>query len=83
LIWLLPLLCLSPMIENFKIAGSMIVPLWLFSATIFLSYGVLQTYILSGVWREPGWVKWVEYGFPFLVWVVNCETDRSLKAVEL
>jgi len=43
--------------------------LGIFSATVFLSYFVLENYLQSGVWQEPGWVKWVEYGIPFGVWL--------------
>ena len=44
-------------------------PLWFLSATVFLSYFVLENYLQSGVWQEPGWVKWAEYGIPVGVWL--------------
>ena len=47
----------------------LMLPLGIFSATVFLSYFVLENYLQSGVWQEPGWVKWVEYGIPFGVWL--------------
>ena len=70
-LWLLPLLCLSK-ICFFCTALTLkrlMPPLWIFSATVFLSYFVLENYFQSGVWRQPGWVKWVEYGIPVAFWL--------------
>jgi len=47
----------------------LMLPLWIFSATVFLSYFVLENYLQSGLWQEPDWVQWVEYGIPFGVWL--------------
>jgi hypothetical protein len=46
-------------------------PLWILSATIFLSYWVLVDYIQFGVWHEPGWVKWIEFGIPLVIWLLS------------
>jgi hypothetical protein len=70
LIWLLPFLCLREMLGEYALVRRMISPLWMLSATVFLSYSVLENYIGSGVWQEPSWVKWVEYGIPLLSFVV-------------
>ncbi|MDZ7363530.1 MAG: hypothetical protein ONB46_22850 [candidate division KSB1 bacterium] len=68
LIWLLPFLCLQ--FENrVTLYQSLITPLWLLSATVFLSYWVLESYVQSGLWQEPGWVKWAEYGIPVGAWL--------------
>jgi hypothetical protein len=68
-LWILPLLSFGASGEEFKICRSMLIPLWLLSATVFLSYWILQNYMQLGIWKESGWVKWVEYGGPFLVWL--------------
>jgi hypothetical protein len=69
LIWLLPLLCLSYATNEFEFFQPMIPAFWLLSATVFLSYWGLAGYLQSGVWREPGWVKWAEYGIPLALWL--------------
>ena len=69
LLWLLPLLCLGKIPEQHKILARLLAPLWIFSATVFLSYFVLENYLQTGVWQEPGWVKWAEYGIPVGVWL--------------
>jgi hypothetical protein len=69
LLWLLPLLCLGEIFDQHEFLARLIIPLVIFSATIFLSYFVLENYLQSGIWQEPGWVKWVEYGIPVGVWV--------------
>jgi hypothetical protein len=69
LLWLLPLLCLGGILDQHKIFLRLMLPLWIFSVTVFLSYFVLENYFQSGVWQQPGWVKWVEYGIPFGVWL--------------
>jgi hypothetical protein len=107
LLWILPLLCITPTSRNqtqekvgqfaglpvnhlnpsgtasqlasnrptfrsfrkILILERIISPLWILSATVFLSYWVLEDYVQFGVWQEPGWVKWVEYGIPLLIWL--------------
>jgi hypothetical protein len=78
LIWLLPFLCLR--LENrVTVCQSLITPLWLLSATVFLSYWVLEGYHQSGVWQQPGWVKWVEYGVPVGIWLWMSDRLLSLR----
>ncbi|MDZ7269390.1 MAG: hypothetical protein ONB48_18405 [candidate division KSB1 bacterium] len=78
LLWLLPLLCLSHEVRK---AGSppiwqpALIPalagkpalggLWLLTATVFLSYWILHDYLVSGLWREAAWWKWLEFGPPY------------------
>jgi hypothetical protein len=81
LIWLLPLLCFNGAASEYALVQELILPLWILSATVFLSYEVLENYIRSGVWQEPSWVKWVEYGIPALVFCrlhFNKRTNPSL-----
>ncbi len=79
LIWLLPFLC--PRLESrVTLYQSLITPLWLLSATVFLSYWVLENYVQSGVWQEPEWVKWVEYGIPVGIWLWISDKLPILKA---
>lgn len=54
---------------SFECATSMIIPLWLLSATVFVSYWVLADYLTQGIWRESWWVKWLEYGLPLGSWL--------------
>lgn len=44
--------------------------LWGLSATVFLSYWVLHDYWSTGIWQEQTWVKWVEYGVPWLAFML-------------
>jgi hypothetical protein len=69
LIWILPLLCLDDAMPAFEWSKRLITPLWMLSATVFLSYWVLADYLSSGLWQEPQWVKWVEYGIPLGLWL--------------
>jgi hypothetical protein len=69
LIWLLPLLALCEASNELKFCQPLISALWALSATVFLSYWVVENYIQVGIWREPAWVKWVEYGFPIIIWL--------------
>lgn len=69
LLWILPLLCLKDAMPGFEYCKKMIFPLWLLSGTVFLSYWVLANYIQFGLWQEPQWVKWVEYGIPLVIWL--------------
>lgn len=83
LIWLLPLLCFNAKPSEYAPAREMIVPLWILSATVFLSYWVLEDYLRAGVWQEPSWVRWVEYGLPALVFCriyFNKRTNPSLNS---
>ena len=79
LIWLLPFLCLR-LESRVTICQSLITPLGLLSATVFLSYWVLEGYHQFGVWQEAGWVKWVEYGIPFGAWLWMSDQFLILKA---
>lgn len=79
LIWLLPLLCCGELLGELKFYKSMIIALWLLSATVFLSYFVLEKYIQAGIWQEPARVKWVEYGIPFVFWLWRSERFLILK----
>jgi hypothetical protein len=69
LIWILPLLCLKDAMPASGTATRLIAPLWILSATAFLAYWVLANYLSSGIWQEPQWVKWVEYGIPLGLWL--------------
>jgi hypothetical protein len=73
LIWLLPLLALREAMNEHKFCQPLISALWALSATCFLSYWVLEEYVRFAVWREPGWVKWAEYGPPLIIflWLKN------------
>jgi hypothetical protein len=67
LIWLLPLLAIREAMNELEFCQPLISALLALSATVFLSYWVLEGYIQFGVWHEPAWVKWVEYGFPLII----------------
>ncbi|MFH1571025.1 MAG: hypothetical protein ABIL09_23735 [Gemmatimonadota bacterium] len=55
-LWALPFLPLFPS------------PAWtLLSGLVFLAYAVLGGYRSTGVWQEPAWVRWAEYGPFYLV----------------
>ncbi len=69
LLWLLPVLCFKEAIPANASPSSINLPLWILSATVFLSYTVLANYLPAGFWREPQWVRWVEYGIPCGVWL--------------
>ena len=74
LLWLLPLLILQVTNEVHKGINRFVAPfLFILSATVFLSYWVLENYLQAGLWREPAWVKWVEYGIPAIVclWIMH------------
>jgi hypothetical protein len=69
LIWLLPVLCVGNSMDEFKFGKQIVFALWILSVTVFISYWVLEGYVKTGVWHQSGWVKWIEYGLPFLVWI--------------
>lgn len=69
LLWLLPLLCFKDGMPVNASSSTLILPLWILSATVFLSYNVLANYLPSSLWHEPLWVRWVEYGIPCGVWL--------------
>lgn len=74
LLWLLPLLVSEVMNKSHKGINSFVtIFLFILSATVFLSYWVLENYLQAGLWREPVWVKWVEYGLPAIIclWVAH------------
>jgi len=72
MLWLLPLLCVVSGMKKESSEG-LIAPLYLWglSATMFFSYCVLGAYWREGVWEEQGWVIWVEYGLPSLMFFVS------------
>ncbi len=76
LIWLLPVLCFRDALLAFEASTRMILPLWILSATVFLSYWVLANYLPQGLWQEPQWVKWVEYGMPLGFWLWSGRSHR-------
>ena len=72
LLWLLPLLTLHAGNEFLTEMKSVIAIFLLFlSATVFLSYWVLENYLHTGLWQEPLWVKWLEYGIPIAVQLLS------------
>ena len=68
LLWLLPLLLGAMKSDYSKNWAGLVFPLLMLSATVFLSYWILENYLTAGIWKEPAWVKWVEYGIPVGVW---------------
>ena len=74
LLWLLPLLTLDARKESLD---RVVIPLFILSATVFLSYWVLENYLQAGLWQEPAWVKWVEYGIPLVVWLWITPKNRN------
>ncbi|MGH7599860.1 MAG: hypothetical protein ACREOI_26190 [bacterium] len=68
LLWILPLMCLVRQ------------PGWItWSATIFLAYWILDGYARTGLWQEPAWVKWMEYGVAGLAAVAARAWKRQTK----
>lgn len=65
LLWILPLLVLGfADASRREINYLLIIFLFMVSATVFLSYWILESYVQGGRWQEPVWVRWVEYGIP-------------------
>lgn len=74
LLWLLPLLTFGVRDGPHKDINYVVgIFLFILSATVFLSYWVLKNYLQVGLWQEPVWVKWVEYGIPVVVclWIAH------------
>jgi hypothetical protein len=44
--------------------------LFLFSGTAALTYLPLPLFRITGVWRLPGWISWVEYGSLAAAWIL-------------
>lgn len=71
LLWLLPLLCVNIDANRSPLQQAALAAMWCLSATVFLSYHVLVDYLSAGVWRESGWIKFVEHAIPLAmgIWV--------------